>query len=150
MVSSSLEGVYVTVGNPAFCLFLYLTGVHFRGELQHGGDVSQQKIKCRPIRTREIGGASLSDVLYACNWETLPGFLPGPVDFFVKYFTIIIPCVPNFPTYLSIKSKSYYNDDVILDLRTSLGWVAAKKSSDVNFYTWYEILTIQIKSECTT
>ena len=67
MVSSSLEGVYVTVGNPAFCLFLYLTGVHFRGELQHGGDVSQQKIKCRPIRTREIGGASLSDVLYACN-----------------------------------------------------------------------------------
>ena len=59
-----LEGVYVTIGNPAFCLFLYLTGVHFRGELQHGGDVSQQKIKCRPIRTREIGGVSLSDVLY--------------------------------------------------------------------------------------
>ena len=27
-------------------------------------DVSQQKIKCRPIRTREIGGVSLSDVLY--------------------------------------------------------------------------------------
>ena len=50
---------------PAFCLSLYLTGVHFRGELQHGGDVSQQKIKCRPIRTREIGSVSLSDVLYA-------------------------------------------------------------------------------------
>ena len=46
------------IGNPAFCQFLYLTGVHFRGELQHGGDVSQQKIKCRPIRTREIGGVS--------------------------------------------------------------------------------------------
>ena len=28
---------------PRFCLFLYLTDVHFRGELQHGGDVSQQK-----------------------------------------------------------------------------------------------------------
>ena len=54
-----LEGVYVTIGNPAFCLFLYLTG-----ELQHVGDVSQQKIKYRPIRTREIGGVSLSDVLY--------------------------------------------------------------------------------------
>ena len=27
------EVVYVTVGNPAFCLFLYLTTVHFRGEL---------------------------------------------------------------------------------------------------------------------
>ena len=32
-----IAGVYVT----AFCLFLYLTGIHFRGELQHGGDVSQ-------------------------------------------------------------------------------------------------------------
>ena len=59
-----LEGDYVTIGNPTFCLFIYLTGVHFRGELQHGGDVSQQKFKCRPIRTREIGGVSLSDVLY--------------------------------------------------------------------------------------
>ena len=40
------EGVYVKIGNPAFWLFLYLTDVHFRRELQHGGDVSQQKIKC--------------------------------------------------------------------------------------------------------
>ena len=45
------EGVYVTIQHPAFCLFLYLTDVHFRGKLQHGGDVTQQKIKCRPIRT---------------------------------------------------------------------------------------------------
>ena len=58
------EGVYVTAGNPAIYLFLYLTGVHCRGELQHGGDLSQQKINCPPIRTREIGGVSLSDVLY--------------------------------------------------------------------------------------
>ena len=61
------EGVYVTIQYPAFCLFLYLTDVHFRGKLQHGGDVTQQKIKCRPIRTREIGGTSLSDVLYGNN-----------------------------------------------------------------------------------
>ena len=47
------------VGNPAFCLPLYLTGVHFRGELQYVGDVSEQKIKCGPIRTREIGGVRL-------------------------------------------------------------------------------------------
>ena len=47
----NIEGVYVTIGNPALCIFLYLTAVHFRGELQHGCDVSQQKIKCRPIRT---------------------------------------------------------------------------------------------------
>ena len=58
------QGVYVTIGNPAFCLFLCLTGVQFLAELQHGGDVSQQKIKCRPIRPREIGGVTLSDVLY--------------------------------------------------------------------------------------
>ena len=38
------EGVYLTIVDTAFCFFLYLTGVHFRGELQHGGDVSQQKI----------------------------------------------------------------------------------------------------------
>ena len=47
-----------------FCLFLYLAAVHFRGELQHGGNVSQQKIKRRPIRTRETGGVTLSDILY--------------------------------------------------------------------------------------
>ena len=38
------EGVYVTIVHSAFCLFLYLTGIHFRSELQDGGDVSQQKI----------------------------------------------------------------------------------------------------------
>ena len=38
--------VYVTIGNPTFCLVLYLTGVHFWGELQHAGDVNEQKIKC--------------------------------------------------------------------------------------------------------
>ena len=51
--------VYVTIGNPAFCLALYLTGVHFRGKLQKVGDVNEQKIKCRPIRTREIDGGRL-------------------------------------------------------------------------------------------
>ena len=45
----------MTIGSPAFCFFLYLTDVHFRGKLQHDGGASQQKIKCRPIRTREIG-----------------------------------------------------------------------------------------------
>ena len=59
----------MTIGNPAFCLALYLTGVHFRGELQHGDDVSKEKIKCRPIRTREIGGARLSEELYARSYS---------------------------------------------------------------------------------
>ena len=46
----------MTIGNPGFCVALYLTGVHFRGDLQPVGDVSEQKIKCGPIRTRGIGG----------------------------------------------------------------------------------------------
>ena len=50
----------MTIGNPDLCLFLYLTGVHFRGE----NIFSQQKIKCQSIRTREIGGVTLSHVLY--------------------------------------------------------------------------------------
>ena len=29
------EGVYVTIGNATFYLFLYLTDVHFRGELKY-------------------------------------------------------------------------------------------------------------------
>ena len=48
----------------AFCLPLYLTSVHFRGELQHLGHVDGQKIKCQPIRNREIGGVKLQDELY--------------------------------------------------------------------------------------
>ena len=46
----------MTIENLAFCLALYLTGVHFRGKLQYVGYVSEQKFKCQPIRTREIGG----------------------------------------------------------------------------------------------
>ena len=37
---------------PSFFTQLYLTGAHFRGELQRAGDVSQQRIKCQPIRDR--------------------------------------------------------------------------------------------------
>ena len=51
----------MTIGNPAFFIASYLTGVHFRGELQHICDVSEQKIKCRHMRTREIGGVILSE-----------------------------------------------------------------------------------------
>ena len=51
-------------GSPAFCLFLYFTGVRLPGELQHVGDVSEPKIKCLPIRTREIDVFKLSDVQY--------------------------------------------------------------------------------------
>ena len=49
----------MTIGKPAFCFALYITGVHFRGKLQHVGDISEQKIKCGPIRTREMGAARL-------------------------------------------------------------------------------------------
>ena len=59
LADHSLEVVYVTIGNPVFCLFLHLTEIHFRGELQQVGDVSEQKIKCLPIRNRELGGFRL-------------------------------------------------------------------------------------------
>ena len=58
------EDVYVAVGNPALYLTLYLTGVHFRGELQHVGHGDEQKIKYSPIRTREIAGVRLQEEPY--------------------------------------------------------------------------------------
>ena len=51
-----IEVVHVTIGNPAFCLVLHLTGVYFRGKLQHTGHVGEQRIKFRSIKTREIVG----------------------------------------------------------------------------------------------
>ena len=54
-----LEVVYVVIGNPDFCLAFYLTVVYFRGDLQHVGRVDEQKIKCRPKRTRETAGVRL-------------------------------------------------------------------------------------------
>ena len=57
--SPDKEVVYVTIGNPTFCLAFYLTGVYSRGRLQHVGHVDEQKIKFRPIRTREISGFRL-------------------------------------------------------------------------------------------
>ena len=57
------ELVYVKIGNPDFCLTLYLTGLHFRGELQHSGHVGEQKNKCQSIKTRGIGGLWLQDKL---------------------------------------------------------------------------------------
>ena len=53
---------------------LYLTGVNFRGELQHVGHVSEQKMKFGPIRNWEITNITLLDKLYANN------------IFFSKYF----------------------------------------------------------------
>ena len=38
------EVVYVTIGNPDFCLALYFTGVHFRGELQHVGRCNNSSV----------------------------------------------------------------------------------------------------------
>ena len=35
----------MTIGGPAFCLFLYLTGAHFQGKLQHVGQVGEQNIQ---------------------------------------------------------------------------------------------------------
>ena len=58
------EIVYVTIGNPAFCLAFYLASLHFRGELQHFGHVGEQKIKRWPTRTREIADIKLQNKLF--------------------------------------------------------------------------------------
>ena len=47
-----------------FRLTFHLTDVHFRGELQPVGDVSEQKFKYGPIRTREITDIRLLQELY--------------------------------------------------------------------------------------
>ena len=49
----------MTNGIPTFCLAFYLTGVHFRAKLQPIDHVGEQKIKSRPIRTREKAGVRL-------------------------------------------------------------------------------------------
>ena len=49
------ELMFVTV----FWLALYLSAVHFRGKLQHFGHMGKQKIKCQPVKTREIVGVRL-------------------------------------------------------------------------------------------
>ena len=63
----------MTIGNQGFCLALYLTGVHFRGELLPVGQVGEQKINCGTIKTREIAGVRLQVELYViAEIRTLP------------------------------------------------------------------------------
>ena len=42
----------MTIGDPAFCLALYLSGVPIRGELQLGDYVREQKTKFKPMSSR--------------------------------------------------------------------------------------------------
>ena len=43
LTSLTMEVVYVTIGNAACYLSLYLTSIQFQGELQTGGHVGGQK-----------------------------------------------------------------------------------------------------------
>ena len=54
----------MTITSPVFCLVLNLTDVHFQGELEHFSHVGEQKIKCRPIRTRELADIRFQDKPY--------------------------------------------------------------------------------------
>ena len=81
----------MTNGNSAFFLVLYLTSVHFWGELQHLGEVSEQKFKWRPIRTREIGGVrSSEELIVESPFKNVAGFYAKPFMhvFFCKYCEI--------------------------------------------------------------
>ena len=50
---------------PSLLSRRYLTGVHLRGDLQQVGHMVEQKIKCRPIRSREIAEIRMQDELFA-------------------------------------------------------------------------------------
>ena len=64
----------MTIGYSTFCFAFYLTGVHFRGKLQHVGHVGEQKIKCQTIITREIAGVRLQDEQYVSYWLEVPQY----------------------------------------------------------------------------
>ena len=86
----------MTIVHSAFYLFLCLTGVHFRSELQHGGDVSQQKIKCRPVRTRERGGV-YCQIYCMFHWTPLvtSGSFINSKMFFWKILSKVLPLFHN-------------------------------------------------------
>ena len=118
-----------------FCLFLYLTGVHFRGKLQHGGDVSQQKIKCRPIKTQEIGG-----VIIASRWhhhEVVIVFYYSAQ----KIFLTVLPLHSEFYIFSFVPhcTKYYIQDSImpppsIAKIITSLKREKEKKNQKICFF----------------
>ena len=57
-INGNWEVGYVIIGNLAFCLAFYLTGVHFRGELQHVGHVGEQELS---VDQSELGKLLVSD-----------------------------------------------------------------------------------------
>ena len=61
--SPYIEIVHETTWNSAFCLALYLTGEHFRGVTARWWR-QWAKNQSWPIRTREVGGVTLSEVRY--------------------------------------------------------------------------------------
>ena len=54
-----LKGCLCDNWKPSFLPRLNLTGVHFPSELEHVGHAGEQKMKCRPVRTREITSVRL-------------------------------------------------------------------------------------------
>ena len=58
----------------------------FSRGVQHVDDVSEQKTKCRPIKTWDIGGVTLSGVLYV----NLPLAYVIQFNFFLKFRLVIV------------------------------------------------------------
>ena len=126
-----------------FCHFLYLTGVHFRGELQHGGDVSQQKIKYCPIRTGEMGGVSLSDVLYVRHnfANTMNPLRSCYLEIeSAQYYIICCHNYTNFRNILMNELKSINSKFNTYDLIRTILYVDKNFDNDSNFknYLFYQ------------
>ena len=122
----------MTNGNPAFCLALYLTSVHFWGELQHLGEVSEQKFKWRPIRTREIGGVRLSEELIVESpFKNVAGF-------YAKPSTHVFSC-----KYCEIFKNTYFKN-----ICESLLLNVIVKYVYISHYQWRDYVTISYDALC--
>ena len=95
-LQTSLWGCLCDNWKPRFLIFLDLNGIRFRGELQHVGHVSEQKIKCWPIRTQEIGGVRLQDGLYVIYQLDFSVFLPVWV---LNFLLLSISCLILFRSF---------------------------------------------------
>ena len=70
----------------------------FSRGVQHVDDVSEQKTKCQPIKTWDIGGATLSDVLYV----NLSLAYVIQFNFFLKFGLVIVLKSKLLQRYLSM------------------------------------------------
>ena len=105
----------MTIGNPAFCLALYLTGVHFRGKLHHLGQVGEQKNQvstnqnsksnwcqivrgtiCKTVFTEQIWYLNCGSHNVKVGWDRIILFYHLELRYFTRCLPDMICKVKNF------------------------------------------------------